>query len=273
VRVTSFGWWLPTTSPASATGTKKKFVAQVQSDSGCPTGISLADEKNASQSRMCVAGYPPAAVSDVRPYLGSTVAVEGVVDGNSFITLKKVAKKKVYDPCALGVTGFMAAFGAGMAGMPPAAAIPPGCGVAVNADATALGTGSSSAPAPPDAGPTVSTSGQPAATAAPGGSSSRFISGVPQCTRTLYESGNLWIVNSCNIAVTVRFTNDNGPFWGLTDVGPNNRSMISGMGLYDPRKNGNVYLFACRKGSSAVMPNGDGSWGTNYKALFTCAQQ
>jgi hypothetical protein len=98
---------------ASASGTKKKFVAQVNSDSGCPTGISLADPKNASLSRVCVDGYPPAALSDVRPYLGATVSVEGVVYANSSITLKKVAKKKVYDPCALGATSFIAALGQG----------------------------------------------------------------------------------------------------------------------------------------------------------------
>jgi hypothetical protein len=104
---------------ATASTTKKKFLAQVNSDSGCPTGISLTDSKSTSPHAMCVIDYPPAAVRNIKPYLGSTVEVEGIVYANSSITLKKIAKKKVYDPCALGAAGIMGALGAGMAGVAP----------------------------------------------------------------------------------------------------------------------------------------------------------
>jgi hypothetical protein len=96
---------------------------------------------------------------------------------------------------------------------------------------------------------------------------------VPQCTRTLYDSGDLWIVNSCNIAVVVEFTSDSGNTWGTTNVGPSNRVMVESMGFYDPRKDGTVYLFACPSESTAEMPNGSPWLPGNYKGQYTCAQQ
>jgi hypothetical protein len=106
-------------------------------------------------------------------------------------------------------------------------------------------------------------------------SSSRFISGLPQCARTQYENrgASLWITNSCNVAVTVEFTSDSGNTWGETSVGPGNRAEVRTMGMYDPRKDGTVYLFTCPKDSQPVQPNGDPLPLRNYKGTSTCAKQ
>src|SRR5258708_16708860 len=67
---------------------------------------------------------------------------------------------------------------------------------------------------------------------------------VSQCTRTSYEAGNLWIVNSCSVPVTVKFTSDSGNTYGHTDIGPDHRAMVSAPGVgYEPRRPGAVHPF------------------------------
>jgi hypothetical protein len=104
----------------------------------------------------------------------------------------------------------------------------------------------------------------------------QYVRGLSQCTRTQYENqgGTLWIVNNCNVPVTVQLTSDSGNTWGQVDVSPNNRAAASMMGMgYNPRKDGTVYLFTCPKGSQPVLPNGSFFLARNYKGQFTCAQQ
>jgi hypothetical protein len=104
----------------------------------------------------------------------------------------------------------------------------------------------------------------------------QYIQGLSQCTRKQYESqgGILWIVNNCNVSVTVQLTSDSGNTWGQVDVSPNNRAAASTMGMgYSPRKDGTVYLFTCPKGSQPVLPDGSPFLARNYKGQFTCAQQ
>jgi hypothetical protein len=110
----------------------------------------------------------------------------------------------------------------------------------------------------------------------PGAQRAQNVRGVPQCTRTQYESqgATLWIVNSCSIAVTVELTSDSGNTWGQVDVGPNNRTAATIFGIgYSPRKDGTVYLFTCPKGSQPVLPNGSPFLSRNYKGQFMCSQQ
>jgi tetratricopeptide (TPR) repeat protein len=105
------------------------------------------------------------------------------------------------------------------------------------------------------------------------GSSSRVINGLPQCAKTQYESQDaaLWVVNSCNTAVTVEFTSDSGNTWGTVDVGPSNRAAVSTSGIgYSPKKDGTVYLFTCPKGSHPEMSNGNSWLPHNYKGQYIC---
>jgi len=101
----------------------------------------------------------------------------------------------------------------------------------------------------------------------------RFTHGMGQCTHSEYQPGRLWIVNSCNTAVAVMFTSDSGNFWGETDVGAGDRTMVSTMGMgYDPRKDGKVYLFTCPKGSQPVAPDGNVWLSRSYKGEYVCRQ-
>jgi hypothetical protein len=104
----------------------------------------------------------------------------------------------------------------------------------------------------------------------------QYVQAVQQCARTQYENqgATLWVVNSCNIAITVEFTSDSGNTWGQVDVGPSHRTAVSTIAMgYSPQKDGTVYLFACPKGSQPVLPNGSYFLARNYKGQFRCAQQ
>jgi hypothetical protein len=103
----------------------------------------------------------------------------------------------------------------------------------------------------------------------------QYVQGLSRCTRTQYDNqgGTLWIVNNCDIPVTVQLTSDSGNTWGQVDVSPNNRTAAFTMGIgYSPQKDGTVYLFTCPKGSQPVLPNGSPFLARNYKGQFTCAQ-
>jgi hypothetical protein len=144
-------------------------------------------------------------------------------------------------------------------------------------DAAASADAASSVPS--DAAAEPSTSAVPATTIVLNIStpSSRFIRGIPQCTRTQYQSqgASLWLLNSCNVPVTVEFTSDSGHTWGQAAVvNAGSRVELTTFGIgYDPRKDGNVYLFTCPNGSQPVMPNGNAFLPRNYKGEFTCALQ
>ncbi len=94
---------------------------------------------------------------------------------------------------------------------------------------------------------------------------------VSQCTRTSYEAGNLWIVNSCSVPVTVKFTSDSGNTYGQTDIGADNRAMVSASGVgYEPRRDGDIYTFTCPRGSLPVLPDGSPWIPNNYRGRYHC---
>jgi hypothetical protein len=265
---------------AKVTAKKKKMTVTVGAD--CGAGVSLSD--GASGNALC-ASYPPNAIGMLREHLGQSIEIEAVFQYSGdpkntppvgIRTVTRVAGAKVFDPCSNGKSIMWGAL-AGLSGTPAGAAgLPPGCAESLDAGATPPVDDASSAPS--SAGEAVSTSSEPATAIAPNvaGSLPRFINGLPQCARTQYENqgATLWIVNSCNIAVTVELTSDSGNTWGQVDVGPSNRTAATIFGIgYSPRNDGTVYLFTCPKGSQPVLPNGSPFLARNYKGQFTCAQQ
>jgi hypothetical protein len=119
----------------------------------------------------------------------------------------------------------------------------------------------------------VSTSNAPQPPTAPSTTSSR-VQSLGHCVGTQYESGTLWLVNSCGVAVYVEVTSDSGSAWGAADVGPSSRAAFSVMGMgYDPKRDGRVWTFVCPQGSVAKMPDGNGWLPHNYKGSFFCSVQ
>ena len=184
-------------------------------------------------------------------------------------------RTKVYNPCS---TGKLVIWGvlAGLNHVPVGATgLPPGCADALNIAATPSTDDATSVP--PEAGAEPSTGAASAATIGQNtpASSPRFVRGLPQCTRTQYQSqgASLWLLNSCNVPVNVEFTSDSGNTWGqVTVVNAGSRVELTAIGIgYDPRKDGTVYLFTCPSGSQPVMPNGNAIPLRNYKGEFTCA--
>jgi hypothetical protein len=99
--------------------------------------------------------------------------------------------------------------------------------------------------------------------------------GVANCTHTLYDakSANLWIVNTCDIPLTVAMTSASGNISGQRDVAANTKAVATSMALgYKPRRDGRVYLFPCPKGYEPVLPNGNPLPARNYKGSFMCAR-
>ena len=102
-----------------------------------------------------------------------------------------------------------------------------------------------------------------------------YVRGLNQCTRTQYDPSvaALYVVNNCNVAVYVGMTSDSGNFWGATDVGPNNRAMVTTFGMgYSPRTDGTVWLFTCPHGDTPVMMNGSAWMPHNYRGEYTCQE-
>jgi hypothetical protein len=265
---------------AKVTTKKKKITVTVGAD--CGAGVSLSE--GTSGNALC-ASYPKNAIGMLHEHVGQSIEIEAVFQysGDSkdtpptgIRTVTRVAGVKVYDPCSAGKSIMWGAL-AGLSGTPiGGAGRPPGCAESLGVGATPEVDDSSSAP--PSAGTAVAMSTERATAIAPNvaNASSRFTSGVPQCTRTQYENqgATLWIVNSCNIPVTVEMTSDSGNTWGQVDVGPNNRVAASIIGIgYSPQKDGTIYLFTCPKGAQPVLPNGNAFLARNYKGQFTCAKQ
>lgn len=264
---------------AKVTAKKKKVTLTVGAD--CGAGVLLSD---ASSGNAFCASYPPSAMGMLREHVGQSIEIEAVFQYSGdpkgtppvgIRSVTRVAGAKVYDPCSTG-KAIMWGTLAGLNHTPlGAAGMPPGCGETTDASGGAPVDDSS--PAPTSAG-TVSATSEPAAAITPAGDtpSSHFVSGVPRCTRTEYQYQNatLWIVNSCNIPVTVELTSDSGNTWGQVDVAPGNRTAATMFGIgYSPRKDGTVYLFTCPKGFQPVLPDGSPFLARNYKGEFTCAQQ
>jgi len=235
-------------------------------------------------------------VGMLRAHMGERIEIEAVLQysgdpketspvGIKYVS--RVAGRKVYDPCSTGKLMMWGAL-AGMNHTPMGAeGLPPGCAEAMNAgfppatdeQSTPSGsesvTSASSEPAthiyqntaPP--APSIAQNTAPA--------SSRFIEGLPQCTTTQYETqgvATLWIVNRCNVAVTVELTSDSGNTWGQTDVGASSRTAFAEAGIgYNPYKDGTLHLYTCPKGSQPVQPNGNPWLPRNYRGEYTCAEQ
>jgi hypothetical protein len=272
------------TCPAFA-GKKVEFNATVREDIVCKIGYRIVPiNKEGTRDEYCAMG-PKAAEYYLQQNIDKQINIMGRLEpiGESqifVIWIDKVGGTKVrdHDPCHISTTY---AILAGLNGQTPQ--LPPGC----------TGGGSSPSAGTNDSGGTVQEASAPSQSSNPypvgqssseasssqqpksaQGSSFHFLSGLPQCTRTQYEPGDLWIVNSCNVAVTVAFTSDSGNIWGLKpDIAPGARSNIASMGFYNPQKDGRVYLFTCPKGASPVMPDGDPFSSLRlYKGQFTCKQ-
>ncbi len=289
---------------AKTTAKKKKMTVTVGAD--CGGGVLVSD--GTSGNVLC-AVYPQNALGMLREHVGQSIEIEALflysgdpktTSPTGIRSITKVAGAKVNDPCSTGKLIMWGAL-AGFSGTPVAATgLPPGCAESLDTGAAPTEDGASAAPsgqetnAAMDASTSSTDDNTPVAssnleidaaadnqtvTATPqnaASSSARFTNGVPQCTRTEYENSNatLWIVNSCDIAVTVELTSDSGNTWGQRDVGPNNRTAATVFGIgYSPQKDGRVYLFTCTKGSQPVLPNGSPFLSRNYKGQFTCREQ
>jgi hypothetical protein len=269
--------------PAYAKATKKQFRARVEVNSLCDIqshgfiGIALTDVDNPNQDLCVSAGYNNAdLITIIRGLVGETVEVEGKVSywgdhpgiPNYIFAFTKVAgtkmsKYKLKSACPTSVY-IAASLSGGVSQLPPECGGPQSTG-------TGAGEESSTTPSSPGASSPTETSAP--TTGAP--VTSHFIDGIPQCTRTQYESrdASLYVLNTCNTAVTVVMTSDSGNFWGQLDVSPNSHTAATNLGIgYSPRKDGGVYLFTCPRGSQPVLPNGSAWIPKNYKGQYTCSQ-
>jgi hypothetical protein len=101
----------------------------------------------------------------------------------------------------------------------------------------------------------------------------QYVRGVPQCGHSEYDnSGNWYLIDTCNIDVTITFTNSgNGPAWGQSHVAAGQRQLTESMGNASPRENGTISLFTCPGTSTAVTPDGR-PFGNHYHGEYTCQQ-
>ncbi len=266
-------------------GQKVEFNATVRADIACELGYRIVhvNKKKGSTDEYCAIG-PKAATRYLEQNVDKEVNIKGH-DGTQTVGaaqvqvlwIDKVAGNKVrdYDPCHVSTTY---AILAGLGGQMPQ--LPPGCG----GDTASSSPDTASAAADQESAaqssyPSEQSSPQLTATPQPTSattSSDHFVNGLPQCTRTQfeYQGATLWIVNNCNVNVTVGLTSDSGNTWGQVDVGPNSRTAATIFGIgYSPKKDGTVYLFTCPKGSQPVLPNGNPSMPRNYKGQYTCHEQ
>jgi hypothetical protein len=101
----------------------------------------------------------------------------------------------------------------------------------------------------------------------------QYVRGVPQCGHSEYDnSGNWYLIDTCNIDVTITFTNSgNGAAWGQAHIGAGQRELTETMGNANPRDNGTISLFTCPGTSTAVTPDGR-QFGNHYHGEYTCQQ-
>ncbi len=68
----------------------------------------------------------------------------------------------------------------------------------------------------------------------------QYVRGVPPRGHSEYDnSGNWYLVDTCNIDVTITFTNSgNGAAWGQSHVGAGQRQLTETLGNANPRDNG-----------------------------------
>jgi len=110
-------------------------------------------------------------------------------------------------------------------------------------------------------------------TAVAGASGGTRVIGLPQCTRTEYENSDasLYIVNNCDVPVTVQFTSDSGNFWGGGDIRAHGKNEQTAFGIgYKPSKDGKVYLFTCPQGTAVETPDGNAFLPRNYTGQYIC---
>ena len=102
-------------------------------------------------------------------------------------------------------------------------------------------------------------------------SATRYVRGVPNCGHTQYDGhGNLYLFNSCDITVTITFTNERGgPVWGTTKLAPGERQQLAGMGMGSREDNGEIYLYPCPGDSTPIDPNGK-AIGSRYHGPYSC---
>jgi len=246
----SFAAWL----------TKVEFEARVESDGSCEgSGIALVNTKDGH--RYCVIGGFGGSLGN---QIGSVVKIKGKA------ALKDDPRNAHFNQTAdyIEVTKIDATKVKGPPPIDPSAYAPNGGGQSSDV--------AQSIPVQDPASESTPVQSPQNLTQPPSTQGSKYIKGVPQCTRTQYDNqyARLWIVNSCNIAVTVEFTSDSGNTWGQADVGPSDRTEVRAFGIgYSPRKDGTVYLFTCPKSSQPVLPNGSPFLARNYRGQFTCADQ
>ena len=100
-----------------------------------------------------------------------------------------------------------------------------------------------------------------------GAQTSRFVTGVPDCGETTYESGNLFVVNVCDIDVYVHWTSD-GNVWGGTNLGPH-ESQNTGESSEAVNRAGGVRLFTCPGNSTPEDTQGQ-PVGPHYRGPYRC---
>lgn len=94
---------------------------------------------------------------------------------------------------------------------------------------------------------------------------------IPQCAHYEWDQtgATFYIVNSCNIKITVIFDSD-GQMWGETTIQPGVRQADEILGAFNPRQQGVISLFACPNDAQPVMPNGQQIWNTHYHGSYSC---
>lgn len=102
----------------------------------------------------------------------------------------------------------------------------------------------------------------------------QYLRGVPQCGHSEYDnSGNWYLIDTCNIDVTITFTNSgNGMAWGESHLEAGERKLTESMGNASPRDNGTISLYTCPGTSTAVTPDGRPFPSNHYHGPYTCQQ-
>jgi hypothetical protein len=258
-------------------GKKVEFNATVRADVACELGYRIVhvNKKKGATDEYCAIG-PKAAALYLEQNVDKEVNIKGhdgiqTHDGDQVLVLwiDKVGGTKVpdYNPCQISTaSAILGGIGAGLGGQMPQ--LPPGCtGVGDSSQSEA----NSGVPAAQDTGSTQSD--YPSQQGIQQSVEQTYDRGLNQCTRTQYDPSvaALYIVNSCNVAVTVDFTSNSGNAWGEANIGPNSRGSVATFGMgYDPRRDGAVWLFTCPKGDTPVMPGGNPWMSHNYRGDYLC---
>jgi hypothetical protein len=268
-------------APLAFAGKKVEFNAEIHQDITCELGYRVYNTGSKGKvNDYCIIG-PKGAAGYLAQNVGNKVNIKGhdgiQNKGNGdfqVLWVNSIAGHKVKDDDPCNVSGWKVILTAG-------ATLPPQCTqiTPLPEDTTAQSAPADSSPAQYDPpvynAPEKAQVQQQPYPQQQQQQANHYVEGYPQCVVHEYQTngGTTYLINRCNMALTVKWTSDSGVSWGQTDIGPNARVMIASAGIGYSRRDGNIWTFACPAGTQPVDVNGSPWLPNNYKGGYRCYQQ